>query len=59
VDLDGSFEGEGLSAVEDTEGDVPHVPLPKLARKGGTGKFANSHAAGWYKPVSLNGEVTT
>ncbi|MCF8163007.1 MAG: hypothetical protein K9J47_11340 [Sulfuritalea sp.] len=38
---------------------MPRVPLPKIARKGGTGKFANSRAAGWYKPVSLNGEVTT
>lgn len=64
---DGSVEAEGLCAVEDTDGDVltyaftqgRTVREGKFLRKGGTGKFENARDTGWYKPVSLNGEITT
>jgi hypothetical protein len=64
---DGSVEADGLCAVEDTEGDVLTYAFTqgrtaregKFTRKGGTGKFANARETGWYKPISLNGEVTT
>ena len=64
---DGSVEAEGLCAVEDTEGDVLTYAFTqgrtaregKYIRKGGTGKFASARETGWYKPVSLNGEITT
>jgi hypothetical protein len=64
---DGSIQAEGLCAVEDTEGDVLTYAFSqgrtaregKFMRKGGTGKFANARETGWYKPISLNGEVTT
>lgn len=64
---DGSVEAEGLCAVEDTAGDILTYAFTqgrtartgKFMRKGGTGKFANSRETGWYKPISLNGEVTT
>ena len=67
VYADGSVEAEGLCAVEDTEGDVLTYTFTqgrtaregKYTRKGGTGKFANAKETGWYKPVSLNGEITT
>jgi len=67
VYADGGVEAEGLCAGEDTEGDVltyacnkgPTAREGKFMRKGGTGKFANARETGWYKPISLNGEVTT
>jgi hypothetical protein len=63
----GSVEAEGLCAVEDTEGDVLTYTFTqgrmahegKFMRKGGTSKFANARETGWYKPICLNGEVTT
>ena len=67
VYADGSIEAEGLCAVEDTEGDVLTYSFTqgraaregRYSRKGGTGKFANARETGWYKPISLNGEITT
>ncbi len=67
VYADGSVEAEGLCAVEDTAGDVLTYAFSqsrsaregKYTRRGGTGKFASSRETGWYKPVSLNGEITT
>lgn len=67
VYADGSVEADGLCAVEDTDGDVLTYAFSqgrraregKYMRKGGTGKFAGSKETGWYKPVSLNGEITT
>ena len=67
VYADGSVEAEGLCAVEDTAGDVLTYTFSQgrtarmgtFVRKGGTGKYANARESGWYKPVSLNGEVTT
>ena len=67
VYADGSVEAEGLCAVEDTAGDVLTYAFSQgrtarmgtYTRKGGTGKFANARESGWYKPVSLNGEITT
>jgi len=64
---DGGVEAEGLCAVEDIDGDVLTYAFTqgriaregKFIRKGGTGKFANARETGWYKPISLNGEVTT
>jgi len=64
---DGSVEAEGLCAVEDVEGDILTYAFTQsrgaregtYVRKGGTGKFANARESGWYKPVSLNGEITT
>ena len=67
VYADGSVEAEGLCAVEDTAGDVLTYAFSqgrnaregKYMRRGGTGKFAGARETGWYKPVSLNGEITT
>lgn len=63
---DGSVEAEGLCAVEDVAGDVLTYAFVqgrgaregKYMRRGGTGKFANSRETGWFKAVSLNGDVT-
>ncbi len=64
---DGSVEAEGLCAVEDVEGDILTYAFTqsrgaregKYARKGGTGKFANARETGWFRPVKLNGDITT
>ena len=64
---DGTIEAEGLCAVSDLAGDVLTYTFTqgrsakdgKYQRKGGTGKFANSKDNGWYRAISLNGEVTT
>lgn len=63
---DKTIEAEGLCAVADVDGDVLTYGFTqargkmegKYTRKGGTGKFANSHESGWFKPVRLDGEVT-
>ncbi len=64
---DGSVEAEGLCAVEDVEGDILTYAFTqgrgasqgKYARKGGTGKFANARETGWFRPMKLNGDITT
>ena len=64
---DHSIEAEGLCAVSDVSGDVLTYVFSqtrgakegKYIRKGGTGKFTGSKDTGWYKPVSVNGDVTT
>lgn len=64
---DGSIEAEGLCAVSDLAGDVLTYTFTqvrgakegKYQRKGGTGKFSNSKDNGWYRAISLNGEITT
>ena len=64
---DGSIEAEGLCAVTDLTGDVLTYTFTqargakegKYQRKGGTGKFTNTKDNGWYRAISLNGEITT
>ncbi len=64
---DGSVEANGLCAVADLDGDVLSYAFTqgrrdkegKFARKGGTGKFAQSRETGWYMPLQLNGDITT
>jgi len=64
---DGTIDAEGLCAVSDVTGDVLTYTFTqargakdgKYQRKGGTGKFTGSKDSGWYRAVSLNGEITT
>lgn len=64
---DRSIEAEGLCVVTDIDGDVLTYTFTqarqakdgKFARKGGTGKFAGAKETGWYRPLSLNGDLTT
>lgn len=64
---DGTIDAEGLCAVSDLAGDVLTYTFTqargakegKYQRKGGTGKFTASKDSGWYRAVSLNGEITT
>ncbi len=64
---DRSIEAEGMCVVTDVDGDVLTYTFTqgrlakegKFARKGGTGKFVGSKETGWYRPVSLNGDLTT
>jgi hypothetical protein len=63
---DKSVEAEGLCAVQDVDGDQLTYGFTqargkkegRYIRKGGTGKFANSHESGWFRPLKLEGEVT-
>lgn len=64
---DGTIDAEGLCAVSDVAGDVLTYTFTqargakegKYQRKGGTGKFTGSKDSGWFRAVSLNGEITT
>ena len=64
---DQTIEAEGLCAVEDVAGDVLVYAFTqgrgakegKYTRKGGTGKFVDARDSGWYRPISLNGDITT
>jgi hypothetical protein len=64
---DKTIEAEGLCAVADVSGDVLVYTFTqsrgakegKYTRKGGTGKFVSTKDSGWYKPISMNGEITT